>query len=66
MEVTFRWGEITEPWQNRFIRIAVDQRPERNGHIVSAWANTNSRYTKTGLVLEHAGWDHAFLINNPV
>jgi len=62
VEVTFRWGEITEPWQNRFIRIAADQRPQRNGHIVSAWANTNSRYTQTGLVLEHV--DKAYKGNN--
>jgi len=53
VEVTFRWGEMTEDWQERFLRIAADQRPERKGHIVSAWANTKGRYTKTGLVLEH-------------
>lgn len=62
VEVTFRWGEITEPWHSRFIRIAADQRPERNGHIVSAWANTKSRYTLTGLVLEHV--DKAYTGNN--
>ena len=55
VEVTFRFGEKTESWHNQFIRIATDQRPQIKGHIVSAWANLNSDYTKKGFVLEHVG-----------
>ena len=53
VEVTFRYGKATEAWHSQFIRIAADQRPEFKGHIVSAWANPNGKYTKTGFVLEH-------------
>lgn len=55
VEVTFRFGEKTEAWHNQFLRIAADRRPQLRGHIVSAWANVSSRYTKTGFVLEHVG-----------
>ena len=53
VEVTFRFGEVTEPWHSQFLRIAADQRPQIKGHIVSAWANPNGHYTKQGFVLEH-------------
>ena len=53
VEVTFRYGETTEPSQSQFLRIAADQRPQIMGHIVSAWSNPNSDYTDTGFVLEH-------------
>ena len=53
VEVTFRFGEATEPWHSQFLRIAADQRPQIQGHIVSAWANPNGHYTKEGFVLEH-------------
>lgn len=55
VEVTFRYGERTELSQDQFLRIAADQRPRFKGHIVSAWANARSRYTETGVVLEHVG-----------
>ncbi|MDB4384500.1 ThuA domain-containing protein [Opitutaceae bacterium] len=54
VEVTFRYGENTEPWHSQFLRIAADQRPQINGHIVSAWVNLNGRYVETEkVVLEH-------------
>ncbi len=54
VEVTFRYGENTESWHSQFLRIAADQRPQINGHIVSAWVNPNGRYTeKNSIVLEH-------------
>lgn len=53
VEVTFRFGANTESWHSQFLRIAADQRPQINGHIVSAWGNLNGRYTEKGLVLEH-------------
>ena len=54
VEVTFRYGENTEPWHSQFLRIAADQRPQINGHIVSAWINPNGRYVeKNSFVLEH-------------
>ena len=53
VEVTFRYGENTESWHSQFLRIAADQRPQINGHIVSAWVNPNGRYTEKGIVLEH-------------
>ncbi|PHS07776.1 MAG: hypothetical protein COA78_13250 [Blastopirellula sp.] len=55
VEVTFRYGEMTESWHDQFLRIATDQRPQLKGHIVSAWVNPKGRYTKTGFVLEHVG-----------
>lgn len=55
VEVTFRYGKATEPWHEQFLRIAADQRPQLNGHIVSAWVNPNGRYTEPGLVLEQVG-----------
>ncbi|MCH7919980.1 MAG: hypothetical protein IIC50_18575 [Planctomycetes bacterium] len=55
VEVTFRYGDMTESWHNQFLRIAADQRPQLKGHIVSAWVNAKSRYTETGFVLEHVG-----------
>ncbi|TWU45312.1 hypothetical protein Q31b_04840 [Novipirellula aureliae] len=54
VEVTFRYGGNTEPWHSQFLRIAADQRPQINGHIVSAWVNPDGRYTKkNSIVLEH-------------
>jgi len=53
VEVTFRYGEATEPWHSQFLRIAVDQRPQFKGHIVSAWINDTGNYTRKGFVLEH-------------
>lgn len=53
VEVTFRYGENMESWHSQFLRIAADQRPQVNGHIVSAWVNLNGRYTEQGIVLEH-------------
>ena len=53
VEITFRYGEVVDPSQSQFMRIAADQRPQINGHIVSAWSNPNSDYTKTGFLLEH-------------
>ncbi len=55
VEVTFRFGKATEPWHEQFLRIAADQRPQMNGHIVSAWVNPLGRYTEKGFVLEHVG-----------
>ena len=55
VEVTFRYGEASEAWHNQFLRIAADRRPQLKGHLVSAWANSNSGYTKTGFVLEYVG-----------
>ncbi len=55
VEVTFRYGEATESWHEQFLRIAVDQRPQLKGHIVSAWINPKGQYTETGFVLEHVG-----------
>ena len=55
VEVTFRYGPATEPWQEQFLRIAADQRPQLKGHIVSAWVNPKGRYTEKGIVLEHVG-----------
>lgn len=53
VEVTFRYGEITEPWHNQCFRIAADQRPQVTGHIVSAWANPNNDFIETGFLLQH-------------
>jgi len=55
VEVTFRYGAATESWHEQFLRIAVDQRPELKGHIVSAWVNPKGQYTMKGMVLEHVG-----------
>lgn len=55
VEVTFRYGESTESWHEQFLRIAADQRPQLQGHIVSAWVNPKGQYTETGFVLEHVG-----------
>ena len=53
VEVTFRYGEIEEPWQHQCFRIAADQRPNVTGHIVSAWANPNNDFIETGFLLQH-------------
>lgn len=55
VEVTFRYGEATESWHEQFLRIAADQRPQKKGHIVSAWVNPIGHYTEKGFVLEHVG-----------
>ena len=53
IEVTFRYGPITESWQHQCFRIAADDRPEVTGHIVSAWANPNNDFIETGFLLQH-------------
>ena len=53
IEVTFRYGEMTEPWHHQCFRIAVDDRPEVTGHIVSAWANPNNDFIEQGFLLQH-------------
>lgn len=53
VEVTFRYGEMTERWHHQCFRIAADQRPEVTGHIVSAWANPNNDFIETGFLLQH-------------
>lgn len=53
IEVTFRYGTITEPWHTQCFRIATDQRPQITGHILSAWANPNNDFIETGFLLQH-------------
>ena len=53
IEVTFRFGEITEPWHHQCFRIAIDDRPKITGHIVSAWANPNNDFIEQGFLLQH-------------
>ncbi|OUW80419.1 MAG: hypothetical protein CBD74_09455 [Saprospirales bacterium TMED214] len=53
VEVTFRYGEMTEPWHHQCFRIAVDNRPEVTGHVVSAWANPNNDFIEQGFLLQH-------------
>ena len=53
IEVTFRFGKITEPWHHQCFRIAADQRPDITGHIVSAWANPNNDFIESGFLLQH-------------
>ena len=53
IEVTFRYGEMTEPWHTQCFRIAADRRPAITGHIVSAWANPNNDFIETGFLLQH-------------
>lgn len=53
VEVTFRYGEMSEPWHHQCFRIAADQRPTVTGHIVSAWANPNNDFIETGFLLQH-------------
>ncbi len=53
IEVTFRYGSITEDWQHQCFRIAVDQRPKIVGHVVSAWANPNNDFIESGFLLQH-------------
>lgn len=53
IEVTFRFGETTEPWHHQCFRIAVDDRPRITGHIVSAWANPNNDFIEEGFLLQH-------------
>ena len=53
IEVTFRYGDITEAWHTQSFRIAADQRPQITGHIVSAWANPNNDFIETGFLLQH-------------
>lgn len=53
VEVTFRYGPITEPWQHQCFRIAADDRPKITGHVVSAWANPNNDFIETGFLLQH-------------
>lgn len=53
VEVTFRYGPITESWQHQCFRIAADDRPKVTGHIVSAWANPNNDFIETGFLLQH-------------
>lgn len=53
VEVTFRYGPVTEPWQHQCFRIAADDRPKITGHVVSAWANPNNDFIETGFLLQH-------------
>jgi hypothetical protein len=53
VEVTFRYGPITEQWQHQCFRIAADDRPKITGHVVSAWANPNNNFIETGFLLQH-------------
>jgi hypothetical protein len=53
IEVTFRYGEMTESWHHQSFRIAVDDRPNITGHIVSAWANPNNDFIERGFLLQH-------------
>ncbi|MGB1927465.1 MAG: hypothetical protein ACPHL6_13085, partial [Rubripirellula sp.] len=53
IEVTFRFGIITEPWHHQCFRIAVDDRPKITGHILSAWANPNNDFIEEGFLLQH-------------
>lgn len=53
VEVTFRYGPTTEPWQHQCFRIAADDRPKITGHVVSAWANPNNNFIETGFLLQH-------------
>jgi len=53
IEVTFRYGVISEPWHTQCFRIAVDDRPNVTGHIVSAWANPNNDFIESGFLLQH-------------
>ena len=53
VEVTFRFGENTEPLHHQCFRIATDQRPAITGHIVSAWANADNDFIETGFLLQH-------------
>lgn len=52
IEVTFRFGENTEPWHHQCFRIALDDRPDITGHIVSAWANPNNDFIEQGFLLQ--------------
>lgn len=53
VEVTFRYGDTTEPWHTQSFRIAADQRPQITGHIVSAWANPKNDFIESGFLLQH-------------
>ena len=53
VEVTFRYGNMTQPWQNQCFRIALDDRPTVTGHLLSAWANRNNDFIDTGFLLQH-------------
>jgi hypothetical protein len=53
VEVTFRYGQMTEPWHHQCFRIAADSRPDITGHIVSAWANPNNDFIESGFLLQH-------------
>jgi hypothetical protein len=53
VEVTFRYGNSSEPWHDQCFRIAADNRPTVTGHIVSAWANPNNDFIETGFLLQH-------------
>jgi hypothetical protein len=53
VEVTFRYGEMTEPWHTHCFRLATDDRPKVTGHIVSAWANPNNDFIETDYLLQH-------------
>lgn len=53
VEVSFRYGVMTEGWHTQCFRIALDQRPEITGHVLSAWANPNNDFLETGFLLQH-------------
>ncbi len=53
VEVTFRCGQLSEPWHTQSFRIALDDRPRITGHVLSAWANPNNEFIETGFLLQH-------------
>lgn len=53
VEVTFRFGKMTESWHNQCFRITLDNRDLYTGHILSAWANPNNDFIETGFLLQH-------------
>ena len=53
VEVTFRFGENTEPWDHQCFGIAADQWLAITGHVVSAWANTDNEFIELGFLLQH-------------
>jgi len=53
VEVTFRYGPMSEDWHYQCFRIAMDDRPKITGHILSAWANRNNDFIDEGFLLQH-------------
>ena len=53
VEVTFRYGPMSEDWHDQCFRVAMDDRPKITGHILSAWANRNNDFIDEGFLLQH-------------